>query len=196
MTTIDPRAREVLEYWFGPEGSAEHGQLRMQWFRGGAEVDAEIRARFGELHALAARGELDGWQHTTDGCLALVLVLDQFSRNLHRGTAAAFACDPKALALAERAIERGFDAEVLPVQRWFFYLPFEHAEDLAAQHRAVELFSALPDEPSRKIGVDYAKEHRDVIEKFGRFPHRNEMLGRVSTPAEIAWLEGGGARFG
>jgi uncharacterized protein (DUF924 family) len=196
MTTLDPRAQEVLEYWFGPSDAPEYGQLRMQWFRGSESVDAELRARFGELHALAARGELDDWQHTALGALALLLVLDQLSRNLCRGTADAFACDPKALALAERAIERGFDAEVLPVQRWFFYLPFEHAEDLAAQQRAVALFTALPDDPSRKIGLDYAIEHRDVIAKFGRFPHRNAVLGRVSTPAEIAWLEAGGARFG
>lgn len=196
MPTLDPRAEDVLLYWFGARDSEQFGQMRMSWFRGGPEADTEIRERFAGLHTHATQGALDDWRDTADGCLALVIVLDQFSRNLHRGTAGAFAADPKALGLAQQAIERGFDAQVLPVQRWFFYLPFEHAEDLDAQRRSVELFSALPDEPSRKVGVDYAKEHLDVIERFGRFPHRNPMLGRTSTPEELAWLAGGGARFG
>jgi uncharacterized protein (DUF924 family) len=192
----DPHAEDVLEYWFGPRGSDEWGTLRKLWFTGGKQADEEIRSRFAELHARALRGELDDWQQSAEGCLALVIVLDQFSRNLHRGTADAFAADAKALALAKRAIDQGFDQAVLPVQRWFFYLPFEHAEDLDDQQRAVELFSALPEHEGRAIGVDYARQHLEIIERFGRFPHRNEMLGRESTAEEAQWLAAGGTRFG
>lgn len=195
-TPLDPRADAVLLYWFGPRGGPEWGQMRKIWFGGGPEVDAEIRERFGALHVEACAGAHDGWSESAEGCLALLLVLDQFSRNLHRGTAAAFAADPKALAIARVAVDRGFDAAVLPVQRWFFYLPFEHAEDLEDQRRSVALFSALPESPSRQIGVDYARKHLEVIEQFGRFPHRNEILGREPTPQETRWLAEGGVRFG
>jgi uncharacterized protein (DUF924 family) len=192
----DPRAEEVLEYWFGARGGEEWGKFRPQWFRGGKQADDDIRTRFAELHAEASRGELDDWLQSAEGSLALIIVLDQFSRNLHRGTAGAFAADAKALALAKRAIALGFDQAVLPVQRWFFYLPFEHAEDVEEQRRAVELFSALPDDEGKQMGVDYAKQHLDIIERFGRFPHRNAMLGRDATPEEAKWLAEGGATFG
>lgn len=193
---IDPRAAEVLEFWFGARDGDEWGTLRKLWFAGGPAVDDEIRSRFAALHAIALAGELDQWHASAEGCLALLLVLDQFSRNLHRGTAAAFSADAKALALARQGLERRFDAQVLAVQRWFYYLPFEHSENLDDQRRAVALFSALPEEPSRAMGVDYARKHLEVIEQFGRFPHRNAMLGRESTPEEARWLAEGGARFG
>ena len=192
----DPSADEVLEYWFGPADGPEWGKLRRLWFGGGAAVDDEIRARFGELHERACEGEFDDWQQRPQGCLALVLVLDQFSRNLHRGTARAFGADAKALALARVAIERGWDRDLDPVQRWFFYLPFEHSENLDDQRRALALFESLPDDDNRKLGVDYARQHLEIIERFGRFPHRNEMLGRVSSPEEVKWLAAGGTRFG
>ncbi|HWB77215.1 MAG TPA: DUF924 family protein [Nannocystaceae bacterium] len=192
----DPRADELLDYWFGPKGGPEWGKLRKLWFGGGPAVDEECRTRFGDLHVQADAGDLEGWRDTPEDCLALVILLDQFSRNLHRGTWKAFASDAKALALARHAIEKGWDQQFEPVQRWFLYLPFEHAEDLRAQHRALELFSALPDDDNRKIAVDYAQKHLDVIAKFGRFPHRNEMLGRPSTPEETKYLAEGGARFG
>lgn len=191
----DPRADEVLEYWFGARGGDEWGKFRQQWFRGGKQVDDEIRTRFAALHAQARRGELDDWQRSAEGSLALVIVLDQFSRNIGRDSADAFAADAKALGLAKQAVAAGFDQAVLPVQRWFFYLPFEHAEDIADQRRSLELFSALPDDEGKKMGVDYAKQHLEIIERFGRFPHRNEMLGRDSTPEETKWLAEGGARF-
>lgn len=194
--TLDRDAAAVLDYWFGPKDGDEFGKLRKIWFGGGPQVDEEIRARFGALHVRACAGELAAWAETADGSLALIVVLDQFSRNLHRGTAGAFAVDAMARGIASRAIDRDFDEQVLPVQRWFFYLPFEHAESLADQRRAVALFEALPAEPSRDMGVEYAKKHLAVIEKFGRFPHRNEMLGRESTPEETRWLADGGARFG
>lgn len=192
----DPQANEVLDYWFGPRDGAEWGKMRKLWFTGGKQADDEIRERFAGLHARAVAGELDDWQTSAEGSLALVIVLDQFSRNLHRGTKDAFAADAKGLALAKKAIDAGFDRAVLPVQRWFFYLPFEHTEDLAEQRRAVELFGALPDDEAKTVGLDYAKQHADVIERFGRFPHRNEMLGRESTPEEAKWLAEGGVRFG
>lgn len=192
----DPRADELLDYWFGPKDGPEWGKLRKLWFGGGPAVDEECRTRFGDLHVQADAGDLDAWRDWPEDCLALVILLDQFSRNLYRGTWKAFASDAKALALAEHAIKRGWDQQFEPVQRWFLYLPFEHAENLAAQHRALALFSALPDDDNRKIAVDYAQKHLDVIEKFGRFPHRNEMLGRPSTPEETKYLAEGGTRFG
>lgn len=194
--TIDADADAVLQYWFGPRDGDEWGKLRRIWFGGGTAVDDEIRSRFGALHVRACAGALDDWQRTADGCLALLIVLDQFSRNLHRGTAKAFAADDKAREIARVAVDRGLDKRVLPVQRWFFYLPFEHAENVDDQRRAVALFAALPEDQSREIAVDYAHKHHDIIERFGRFPHRNEMLGRESTAEETTWLAEGGARFG
>lgn len=193
---LDRDACAVLDYWFGPRDGEEWGKLRKIWFGGGPQVDDEVRSRFGALHVRACAGELTGWDQTPDGSLALILVLDQFSRNLHRGTAGAFAADAKAREIASGAIDRNFDEQVLPIQRWFFYLPFEHAESHADQRRAVALFEALPAEPSRDMGVEYAKKHLEVIENFGRFPHRNEMLGRESTLEEARWLADGGVRFG
>lgn len=193
---LDPRADAVLQYWFGPRGSDQWGAMRSLWFAGGEAADTEIRARFGALHEEACAGALAHWAASPEGSLALLLVLDQFSRNLHRGSARAFEADAKAVAIASDAIDRGFDQQVLPLMRWFFYLPFEHAEDLGAQQRAVALFSALPDDADRKMGVDYAKRHMAVIERFGRFPHRNARLGRPSTAEESAWLADGGENFG
>jgi uncharacterized protein (DUF924 family) len=200
MTTrsadLDPHASQVLDYWFGPADGPEAGTMRKIWFAGGQAVDDAVRKQFAALHERAVAGELDAWKHDALGCLALVIVLDQFSRNLHRGTARAFAADPKALALATWAVEQGFDRVVGPMQRWFFYLPFEHAEDLAHQQRCIALFEQLPPEGQREMAVDYARKHLEIIERFGRFPHRNEMLGRPSTAEEAQWLADGGTRFG
>lgn len=193
---LDADADAVLQYWFGPRGGDEWGKLRRMWFGGGTAVDDEIRARFGELHARACAGAADDWQRSADGCLALLIVLDQFSRNLHRGTAGAFAADDKARQIARAAVDRGQDRRVLPIQRWFFYLPFEHAENVDDQRLAVALFSTLPADPSREMAVDYARKHLEIIERFGRFPHRNAMLDRESTAEETKWLAEGGTRFG
>lgn len=193
---LDPRADAVLQYWFGTRGSDQWGAMRPLWFAGGEAADTEIRDRFGALYDEAYSGALDDWAASAEGSLALLLVLDQFSRNLHRGSARAFDADAKALAIASDAIDRGFDQQVLPIMRWFFYLPFEHAEDLDAQRRAVALFSALPDDADRQMGLDYAKRHLAVIERFGRFPHRNARLGRPSSAEEAAWLADGGENFG
>lgn len=159
-----------------------------KWFQGGEAFDAECRDRLGEAHLAAARGKLDAWSDTAEGALALVLLLDQIPRNVYRGSAHAFATDPLALRHAAQAVEAGFDARVDPALRFFFYMPFEHSEQLADQDRAIELFSALGNADL----LGYAKAHRDVIARFGRFPHRNRALGRESAPDEQAWLDAGG----
>ena len=159
-----------------------------KWFRGGAAFDADCRTRWQDAHFAAARRECDDWLSDADGALALVLLLDQIPRNIFRGSAHAFATDPLALHMASRALDAGFDARVEPALRFFFYLPFEHSEALAEQQRAVDLFTALGD--ANLLG--YAVAHRDVITRFGRFPHRNAALGRINTPDEQAWLDAGG----
>jgi len=164
------------------------------WFSVRAAFDDEIRARFGALAAAAAAGELDGWAATGDGALALVIALDQFPRNLHRGTPQAFACDARAREIASGAIDRGLDLRVALERRAFVYLPFEHSELLADQDRSVALFEAWAAEhpAEQRAAADdtmsYAVRHREIIERFGRFPHRNAVLGRTSTPEEIAFL--------
>ena len=162
-----------------------------KWFRGGAAFDADCRTRWQDAHFAAARRECDDWLSDADGALALVLLLDQIPRNIFRGSAHAFATDPLALHMASRALDAGFDARVEPALRFFFYLPFEHSEALADQQRAVDLFTALGD--ANLLG--YAVAHRDVIARFGRFPHRNAILGRASTAQEQEYLAQPGAGF-
>ena len=159
-----------------------------KWFANDDAFDAEFDQRFRGLHFRAARRELEGWMGDAAGALALVLLLDQIPRNIFRGSAHAFATDPLALHYAGRAVEAGLDGQVEPALRAFVYMPFEHSEALADQRRAVELFTQLGNAQSLK----YAHAHLDVIEKFGRFPHRNRALGRVNTPEEQAWLDAGG----
>lgn len=159
-----------------------------KWFNGGAAFDEACRTRFGELHHLAAQRELDGWMHAAEGALALLLLLDQIPRNIFRGSAHAFATDPLARLHAATAIARGLDVACDPELRLFFYLPFEHSEAMADQDRAVALFKSL----GPGVYLDYAVIHRDVIARFGRFPHRNRALGRESTPEEQSWLNAGG----
>lgn len=159
-----------------------------KWFQGGADFDAACRAHCGDLHFAAARGECAHWLGDATGALAALLLLDQIPRNLFRGTAHAFATDPLARRYAERALEAGHDAAFEPALRAFFYLPFEHAEDLAEQDRSVALFGALGDANY----LDYARRHREAIARFGRFPHRNAALARDTTPEEQAYLDAGG----
>jgi uncharacterized protein (DUF924 family) len=174
----------VLEWWFAPE-------TKPCWFGGGDAFDEAVRDRLGPLYARAARGDLDGWAAETRGLLALVILFDQVPRNIFRGTARAFVGDPKALALARLAVDRGLDEGMSMDERLFLYLPFEHAEDLADQQRSVALFRALGDAGY----LDYAIRHEAVIERFGRFPHRNAILGRESTAEEVAFLEQPGSSF-
>ena len=159
-----------------------------KWFRGGEAFDAECRARFLDAHFAAARRECEGWMDTAEGALALLVLLDQIPRNVFRGSGHAFASDGLARHYATRAIAAGFDAASETGMRMFFYLPFEHSEDMADQDRAVALFAALGN--ANLLG--YANAHRDVIARFGRFPHRNAALGRANTPDEQAWLDAGG----
>lgn len=172
-------AGEIVRFWrdAGPKA----------WFAKDTVFDGRCRGYEAEHHA-AARGELRHWERDAEGALALVLLLDQFPRNIFRNSPHAFATDALARAAAERAIEARFDAATDTSLRVFFYLPFEHAEDLTLQDRSVTLMEALRDAEFTK----YAKVHRDVIARFGRFPHRNAILGRASTPEELAFLAGGG----
>jgi uncharacterized protein (DUF924 family) len=186
---------DVLEFWFGAPGSPELGRNRKQWFEKSAAFDAQIGERFLATHEAAAAGRLDGWAERPLAALALVVTLDQFPRNMFRGTPRAFAADPKALAVARGIVARGFDTAYLPAQRWFAYLPFEHAEDLAAQAESLALFERLRGDPASASPIAYAMRHYAVIERFGRFPHRNAILGRDSTPGEIAFLATPGSSF-
>ena len=187
--------QEVLDFWFGPAGSSEFGRSRAVWFKKSDAFDEEIRARFLDLHELAAGGRIESWTDAPHSLLALIVVLDQFPRNLFRGTRRAFATDAQALAAAESAVARGFDRSLAPVQRWFVYLPFEHAEDLAMQHRSLELFEDLRGDPGSAGTIDYARRHFEIIARFGRFPHRNAILGRISTSEEIEFLKQPGSGF-
>ena len=189
------RASRVLDFWFGAPGSPERGRSRACWFEKNAAFDDEIRDRFGALQADAAAGRLDAWQARPRSALALAVLLDQFPRNMHRGTAAAFACDARAQTVAMHAVRRRFDRALRPVERWFVYLPFEHAEDLARQRESLRLFAGLRFEPECPGAFDYACRHFDVIARFGRFPHRNQVLGRVSTAEEAAYLAQPGSGF-
>ena len=181
--------RDVLAFWFAGDPS-EH---RKVWFEKNAGFDSACAA-FSDALAAAKRGELDHWADSPRGMLALIILLDQFSRNLHRGSAEAFAADPQARNLARRAVARGWDLAVGPVERIFLYLPFEHSEVLADQDESVRLFTSLHTELGGET-LDYAERHRDLIRRFGRFPHRNAALGRENTAAEAAYLAEPGAGF-
>ncbi len=189
--------QEVLDFWFLPPASASYGAIRGEWFRKSDAFDAEIRARFAEQVEQAVAGGLREWDAAgAPGVLARILVLDQFTRNTLRDTPGAFSGDALALAAARTLADSGADQALLPVQRWFAYMPFEHAEDGAMQARSVELFTALAEQDPQFAGaLDYAHRHRGVIARFGRFPHRNAILGRASTPDELAYLSQPGAGF-
>ena len=187
----DALARDILAFWFGPPPRGE----RAEWFRKDDAFDERIRARFGALHEAASRRELESWRAEPGSMLALIVVLDQFSRNLYRGQARAFAQDAHALECANEALARGDDVELLPVKRQFLYLPLEHSEDLADQERCVELMRSLEAfEPTRGL-TEWAEKHRVIVARFGRFPHRNAALGRTSTPEEVEFLKQPGSGF-
>jgi len=200
----DPRIEAVLDFWFGDLAEpAAVSAAWNRWFRGGAAADRDIGERFAGLTEAARRGELAAWAATARGRLALVIVLDQFGRNLHRGTAAAFAADADALALTLEGIETGLDRALAPLERVFLYMPLQHAESRTVQARSVATFAALAesDAPAHvcellRSSADYARQHRDIIERFGRFPHRNTVLGRPSTAAELEYLDAGAPTFG
>jgi len=196
---LSPAARAVLDFWFGEPGTPAFGRASERWFKRDDAYDALIRERFGRTLEGARRGECDGWLGTPLGALALVIVLDQFSRNAYRGSADAFAADAPALEAARRLVASGAHL-VLPTaeHRAFAYLPFEHAESLEAQRESVRLFEMLARETGQTgkgSYVDYARRHAAVIERFGRFPHRNAALGRVSTEEECGFLREPGSSF-
>jgi uncharacterized protein (DUF924 family) len=189
---------DVLDFWFLPPDTPGHNRFRTEWFRKDAAFDEAIRTRFAGPIDDALTGGLLEWESDADGALARILLLDQFPRNVFRGTAKAFAGDAQALAAAERLVASGRDKNLPPVRRTFTFLPFEHSESLIAQERSVALFAALrreAQEPGFDEALDYAERHRDIIARFGRFPHRNAMLGRTSTAEEIEFLQQPGSSF-
>lgn len=195
--------QDVLDYWFGadPDDPATASTKMPLWWGRSEATDAELRERFGAAHEDACAGRLDGWAGTPEGRVALVVVLDQLSRNLHRGTPRAFAQDPTARSLAVAAIEQGEDVTRPFFHRAFLYLPFEHSERLADQERCCRLFERLlaeaaePLRATAKGYLQFAVQHRDIVARFGRFPHRNAILGRPSSAEELRFLEQPGSSF-
>ena len=185
-------AEDVLHFWFGGDRHRFRGE---RWFRTDEKFDTLCRERFEFTVRAAMDGALDNWATTPVGALALVIVLDQFPRNMFRGSHQAYAGDAHARRVAREALAAGFDAQLTPVERVFLYLPFEHSEDLADQDLGVELFSIFRDDPQLGKAPDSAERHRDVIRRFGRFPHRNAVLGRASTAEEEAFLAEHGRGF-
>jgi uncharacterized protein (DUF924 family) len=203
MPAATEDAVSILRYWFG-DGADEAEIIREQsalWWEKDPRVDAEIRRRFEPALEAEWRGELASWDERPGGRLARILLCDQFPRNMYRGTARAFASDGRARALARVALDSKLDRALRPVERVFVYLPFEHSENAADQSAAVRLFTALHEQapPDVKAAyrnfLDYALRHKEIIDRFGRFPHRNGVLGRESTPEEREFLAGSGSSF-
>lgn len=177
---------DILEFWFSETKPA-------QWFLKNPDFDQTIRDRFSGDYDLGAAGIFDGWQDEAEGCLALCILLDQFPRNMFRDAPRAFATDHKSLGFAKHALGKKFDALLPPQKRSFLYMPFMHSEDPADQAKSVEVFGSM--KKDNPMGYDYALRHQKVIERFGRFPHRNAILGRQSTPEELSYLNEPGAGF-
>ena len=189
------QANEILDFWFGSPDEPDYGKPRKSWFAKEPEFDEKLRSRFLTDYEKAAGGHLDEWKDSPLDCLALILLLDQFPRNLFRETPQAFATDWEALSTAHQAIAQGYDRKLLNVQRWFVYLPFEHSENIDHQRQSVKLFQKLSGDKESAKAIESAIRHRSVIERFGRFPHRNIILGRPSNPEEKEFLKQPGARF-
>lgn len=185
---------DVLNFWFGAPDDPAFGKSRPLWFTKSDATDDVIRERFSGTVESALRGDLAYWSDTPRGTVALILLLDQFTRNIFRNTPRAFEGDGEALRLASRLVDRGADRSLTLVERWFTYMPFEHSEFLNDQHESVRLFKQLADEGMSEP-LSWGIKHYDVIDRFGRFPHRNETLGRESTPEEIEFLKEQGSRF-
>ncbi|MGB3668848.1 MAG: DUF924 family protein [Phormidesmis sp.] len=199
MPSLSPAA-DILAFWFGLPSEAIYGGYRKVWFVKDPDFDAKIRQQFLADVQKAASGEYDSWLASPTAALALLLLFDQFPRNLYRGTPRSFATDTQALSVAEQFVNSGADKSLIPAQRFFVYVPFEHSEKMEHQNRCVALMQQLnqefPDlDDGLKGGLDYAIRHQAVIERFGRFPHRNEILGRQSTSEEITFLQQPGSRF-
>ena len=194
----------ITAFWLGPALESPEAALARKdwWYRGGSAVDEEIRQRFGAQVDQACAGGLSRWEETGEGAFAMILLLDQFTRNLFRGTADAWKGDPRAFAIVNRAIDAGLDRTLHPVERIWLYHPFHHSERLADQDRGLELLRTLKEEspgewqPYVGQSIQGWTRHRNIVAEFGRFPHRNLILGRESTPAEQAYIDGGGENFG
>jgi uncharacterized protein (DUF924 family) len=204
MARSERRIEEILDYWFGSlSGPHDIDDSRSRlWWTGGDDIDEEVRERFGVEVSRAFAGDLDGWQDSPRGALALVILLDQFTRNIGRGTADAFIGDRAALAVSQRAIERGLDRELRLIERAFLYMPMMHAEDREVARRSKEMFAALAVEVAEGGNNSFpdfrahADQHAGIVLRFGRYPHRNELLGRASTAEELEFLAAGGPTFG
>lgn len=183
--TVDPLSREILTFWFGGADLGVEMEKRQVWFRSTPEFDRYLIDRYTEVHERAAAGELDHFRQTPEDCLTLIMALDQFPRNIYRGTPRAFATDPQARDAARYALDSGYDRAFSRWPRTFVYLPFEHSEALPDQDRALALYRSLGNEDSLKAAVG----HHDAIRRFGRFPHRNAVLGRPNTPEEEEYLK-------
>jgi len=184
MTAMPQTPDTILAFWF-------EEITPKQWWAQSTEFDRQVESRFGEVHAAAARCELHGWRETANGRLAEVIVLDQFSRNIFRGQPRAFACDPLALALAQEAVAAKTGLQLGPAHRAFLYMPYMHSESLAIHEIAMTLFSA----PGMGDNLNFELRHKGIIDRFGRYPHRNAILGRESTPEEIEFLKTPGSSF-
>lgn len=189
----DFQAKDVLDFWFG-EGY-EYGKRHARWFEKDAAFDAQVRLRFLPLYEELVAGKRRDWLDEAGACLARIVALDQFPRNMFRGSARAFAADPLALEAARHAIERAYDRDMLPVERMFAYLPFEHSESLEDQLQACILTAPLAAFAETADAHRYALRHREIVQRFGRFPHRNAILGRASTPEELEFLKQPGSGF-
>ncbi|UCH47131.1 MAG: DUF924 domain-containing protein [Betaproteobacteria bacterium] len=196
-------AESILRFWFGTatDDLEVSGQCAKMWWKKNPQVDAEIRQRFAAVVDAAASGQCDSWLENARGRLAMIIMVDQFSRNMYRDTPRAFAFDSLALSWAKEGIASGADQTLRPIERIFFYMPLEHSESLEDQQRAVALTTALaaqvtPEKRDLFEGyVDFAKRHRDIVQRFGRFPHRNAILERSSTPEELEFLKQPGSSF-
>ena len=188
------RPEDVLEFWFGREGDEGYGEFREEWFRKDDAFDEEIRDRFLGLYEETAAGKHDDWREYARGAVALVIVLDQFPRNMFRNDPKTYATDEKAREAARYAVERALDRELSPFERWFLYIPFMHSEEIEDQRLSLDLYSSLG-----KVGeadpMPYARGHMEIVERFGRFPHRNATLGRETTVEEAEFLRGPGSSF-
>jgi uncharacterized protein (DUF924 family) len=187
----DALARDILAFWFGPPPRVE----RAEWFRKDDAFDASIRTRFGTNVDAAIDGAYADWTSTPHGALARILLTDQFTRNIYRGTPRAFAGDPVALDTAMKAVAAGHDRALEPLERWFCYLPYEHSESAEVQTQSLALFRKLADETGNRDPLVWAERHAVIVRRFGRYPHRNAILGRPSTPEEIAFLREPGSSF-
>lgn len=204
MTSMSQDCEMILEFWLGTatRSRKELERRNRMWFSADPAFDAEIESRFSGLLARHAERPGESWRKTPRGRLGLIILLDQFPRNIHRGTAKAYAFDPQALELCATGVDSGMDQALAPIERVFFYMPLQHAEAVEPQDRSVALFEALAETSPTgqrrffRQALRHAREHRDIVRRFGRFPHRNRVLGRASTAEEIAYLEDNGATYG